>query len=386
MTPAAAPAAQLAEVFTRIDEFVAARAAEIHESSRHLYENPELSGEEFESAKYLAGRAEAAGFAVRQSIAGLPTAFHAVAPGGQAGPRVAFLAEYDALPTVGHGCGHNFIGTASTYAALALAQGAAGVLPGQVELFGTPSEETDGGKITMLEAGVFDGVAMALMCHPGTVTEVAYASLACISAVIEFHGRPAHAVAGPWRGVNALDAMIQLFVSLDLLKKQLPPGVKIPGVILHGGERANVVPAYTKAQFSVRGTTRDDAHAAHARLLQCAEAAALASGCRLEHRTEGNVYDDMRPDAHLAAIFREQWAAVGGEEPVTDPQPHGSLDIGNLSHRFPCLHPSIRITRESIGGHTTEFADATQSDLGRENLLRVIRALARTGAAAMADR
>lgn len=376
---AARSAADLTSLKEEIIRTVDSLRDEILATSRHLYDHPELSGEEYESAKFLAGRAEKYGFTVEHGIAGLPTAFRAVKETGATGPMVAFLAEYDALPVVGHGCGHNMIGTAGTYAAIALGA-VADRLPGRVALFGTPAEETDGGKITMLENGAFEGVSAALMMHPGLYTEIAYPSLACISIEIEYFGHPAHAAASPWKGINALDAMIQLFVAVDLLRKQLPATARTPGVILHGGERANMVPHYTKAQFSLRGKDREEVEYVHRRVIECAEAAAKATGCRLEHRLDGNPYWDMRPDARLAESFRQAWLELGGEEPATEPKPHGSLDIGNLSHHFPCLHPSIRITPDAeISGHTVEFAQATLTPLAEEQLLRVIKALAITG-------
>ncbi|MGI8906667.1 MAG: amidohydrolase [Candidatus Sumerlaeaceae bacterium] len=371
----------------RVVERVESLRDQILATSRHLHDNPELSGEEYESAKLLAGRAEANGFAVEHGIAGLPTAFKAVkAPAstnGECKPRIAFLAEYDALPVVGHGCGHNMIGTAGTYAAIGLAA-ISDELPGQVELFGTPAEETVGGKIIMLEAGAFEGVSAALMMHPGIYNEVAYSSLACISVQVEFRGRSAHAAASAWKGINALDAMIQLFVNVDMARKQLPPSVRMPGVILSGGERANMVPDYTKGQFSLRGKDKEEADLVYAKFIECAKAAALATGATMTQHIEGYPYYDMRPDPVLADLYHDNWMELGGEEPHTDPKPHGSLDIGNLSHQFPCLHPSVRITYdESIGGHTHEFREATITDFGNEQLVRAIKALALTGLEAM---
>jgi amidohydrolase len=358
---------------------VATLAEEMHQTSQHLHDHPELSGEEHESSRLLAARAQARGFDVEFGIAGLPTAFRAIKRGKQPGAKVAILAEYDALPVVGHGCGHNWIGTASTYAAIALGEAIA-ALDGEVQLIGTPAEETDGHKITMLEAGVFDGIAAAMMMHPSLNTEIAYSSLACISVVTEFRGKSAHAAASPWKGVNALDAMIQLFVNLGLALKQMPPTAKAPGVIHKGGERANVIPEHTVASFSLRGRDCDEVQMVLRRLIECGEAAARATGARFEWREDGNTYLDMRPDHRLAALFQEAWLSVGGEEPIRHTVPHGSLDIGNLSHRFPCLHPSIRITDDdTIGGHTREFAEATLTPLAREQMVRAVQALALTG-------
>lgn len=363
-----------------IVEKVDALRDEILSSAKHLYEHPELSGEEYESSKFLAARATQHGFKVEMGIAGLPTSFRATkgeAKGRR--PRLAYLAEYDALPGIGHGCGHNFIGTASTYAAIALGS-VADELPGDVVLFGTPAEETDGGKITMLDAGVFEGVDAAMMVHPGSFTEVAYTSLACIGVEFEFFGKTAHAAAAPWKGINALDPMIQLFVGVDLMRKALPPTARTPGVIVKGGSKANVIPDHTVAEFSLRGKDKSEVEYVFNRVLELAKSAASATQTRLEYHIKGNNYWEMRPDAKLAALFKDAWAEVGGEEPSNDPKPHGSLDIGNLSHHFPCLHPSIRITPDdSIGGHTRAFADSTLTELGQEQLVRAVKALALTG-------
>lgn len=363
-----------------IIETIEALEPEMAATSRWLYEHPELSGEERESAELLAGRVSAHGFSVEMGVGGLATSFKATKATGADGARVAYLAEYDALPTVGHGCGHNIIGTVSTYAAIALAEALGGDLAGQIVLFGTPAEETDGGKIAMLEAGCFEGVSAAMMVHPSVHTELAYSSLACMGLAVEYHGRAAHAAASPWKGINALDAMIQLFVGIDMLKKQLPLTARAPGVILQGGERANIVPDYAKAAFSIRGKDKEEAEMVMGRVLDVARAAALSTGARMEHTPDSRPYYDMRPDARLVGLFRDAWAVVGGEEPVTHPVIHGSLDIGNLSHHFPCLHPSIRITEDTeMPGHSKEFADATLTPLATEQMVKAAKALALTG-------
>jgi amidohydrolase len=363
----------------RIITTIDALADDAIATSKALYEKPELSGEEHESSRLLAEIAERHGFQVRFGVAGLPTAFSASRKPDAMGPRVAYLAEYDALPGIGHGCGHNFIGTASTFAAVALGS-VIDEIEGDVALFGTPAEETDGGKIIMLDAGLFDDVSVALMVHPGMNTEIAYPSLACLCVDVEFFGKSAHAGAAPWKGINALDAMIRLFSSLDGLRSQLSPTARVPGVILNGGERANIVPDYTKAEFSLRGRDHAECEDILAKLVEFGNAAAMATGAEFVHGIDGNIYHEMRPDKALAGLFLANWRAIGGEEPANTPKPHGSLDIGNLSHRFPCLHPSIRIAQDdSVAGHTREFAAATQTRFAEEQLVRAIKALALTG-------
>ena len=369
------------EIQSRILNFVDSLRAEIIACSHHLHANPELSGQEHKSAAHLAEVARRHGFEVEMGVGGLPTSFAArQSATASAGPHFAFLAEYDALPVVGHGCGHNLIGTAGTFAAIALAHAAA-ALPGEVLLFGTPEEETIGGKIVMLDAGIFDDVDAAMMVHPGNDTEIAYTTSACLCPVIEFHGKSAHVASGAWKGINALDAMLQLFVSLDLTRKQMPPTVRIPGIITHGGTMANMVPDYTRAEFSLRAKDKAEADWAFERLLDCARAAALSTGARMEWHPTGNPYHEMRPNPRLAAFFERYWLAVGGNPPLDHVRPHGSIDVANLSHRFPCLHPSFSITDAThFGVHTHEFAAATITPYAEEQLIRAIKSMALTGA------
>jgi amidohydrolase len=367
------------DITATIDSVVDALETEINECLQWLYDHPEISGEERMSAAYLVRRLEAHGFQVSLGTGELPTAFLATSPRLHSEkPAVAFLAEYDALPTIGHGCGHNMIGTVGTYAGIALAK-AFPRLPVPIRVYGTPAEETFGGKITMLEAGAFEHVRCALMMHPGIQTEIAYPSLASIPMRVEFYGRPAHAAASPWKGINALDAMIQLFVTVSQALKQLPTTARMPGIITRGGEAPNVIPALTAARFSLRGSTLEEATLVRDRWLECVEAAARATGCSHRVEPDGNAYADMRPDRGLAENFAAAWGVFGDAPPSQTPPGHGSLDIGNLSHHFPCLHPSIRISHDStIGGHTTEFRDATITEYGRNQMLRAIKALVAT--------
>ncbi|MFH0793204.1 MAG: amidohydrolase, partial [bacterium] len=229
------------------------------EINRTLFDHPELSNEEFESCKLLASAAERESFKVSFGQSGLPTAFRAELKGSSPGPTVAFLAEYDALPGIGHGCGHNFIGTCGTFAAIAFAD-IVRELPGRVVLLGTPAEETFGGKIAMLEQGEFDDVDFALMIHPSIETTGHYKSVACYPLEIEFHGKTAHASAAPWKGINALDALIQTFVAIDGLKRQLRPTVRVPGIITYGGDRANIIPDRAVGQWSLRAESVEELH------------------------------------------------------------------------------------------------------------------------------
>jgi amidohydrolase len=353
--------------------------AEMRECSLDLYKNPELSGEEVRSCKKLADIAEEDGFVTERNSGGLPTAFRSDKKGtaGGDGPTVSFLAEYDALPEIGHGCGHNFIGTASTYAALALGA-ASDHYAGTVALIGTPSEETDGGKIDMLNEGVFKDVDLAMMVHPSSETDAYTVSLALVPVRVRFHGKPAHAAAEPWEGLNALDAMIQFFVGLDHMKKQFPPHIRIPGVITKGGVRSNMVPDLTEAEFSVRTTQRGELERLWKRFLEVGEGVAKTTGCRFEYEEFGNRYYEMLTNNPLAERFHEEFKAVGGDLVPPQSKLFGSIDIGNLSHEFPCIHPRIKTCGLDVAGHTVAFGDATITEGGMKQLRRSAETMART--------
>lgn len=365
----------------RIAEITDSLKGEIFHWLKDLYDNPELSGEEFESSKKFAGVLKSHSFAVEQPYAGMETAFKAVKPGKAEHPRIAYLAEYDALPDIGHGCGHNWIGTCSTFAGIVLSKLVdEKKLNGSVAVFGTPMEETIGGKILMQKQGAFKDVDAAMMVHPSTESHGGYQSLACLVIEINFKGKPAHAAASPWKGINALDALIQTFIAIDQLKKQLRPTVKIPGVITHGGTRPNVVPERATGVFSVRGETIHEMREVLKKVINCAEAAALATGATLEwHPTEEEFFD-FRVNPTLYGMFEKNFQEFGGQLVRNPNKGQGSLDMGNLSHDFPCLHGYVQICGFDIGGHTTEFRDATLTDFGKEQLLRAINTLALTGA------
>ena len=346
--------------------------------SRDLYEHPELSMQETRSSAQLQQILGAAGFAVETGAAGMPTAFIAARHGGAAGPRIAFLAEYDALPDIGHACGHNIIAAASLGAGLALGA-LADRLPGSVLVIGTPAEETIGGKCLMVREGIFKGVDAALMIHPGSEWRVDVDSLACISLEVTFTGREAHAVAWPEKGINALDALVQFYLAVDALRRRSSSQVRIPGVILEGGRRPNIVPARAVGHFTLRAPTtreRDDVRAAFER---AARGVAEASGCALAIRATDEPYDDMVTNPVMARMFAACLDEVGIGV-VDGPRPNkGSLDMGNVSRAVPSVHPFIAICERGTPSHSEAFARATVSPQGEEALITAARCLALTG-------
>ncbi|MBI3449826.1 MAG: M20 family metallopeptidase [Acidobacteria bacterium] len=365
---------------------------EILEISRDLHAHPELSLEEERSARILAGKLREAGFSVSTGVAGLKTAFVARLDGRASVPTVAILAEYDALPGIGHGCGHNLIAAAGVGAGLVLARaaGAGGGatspgLPGALMVMGTPAEETIGGKVVMVREGLFKGVDAAMMIHGGAEWRAFSDSLACASIEVTYLGRASHAVAWPEKGINALDALIQLFVAIDMLRKRLGPEVRVPGVILEGGVRPNIVPARAVGAFSIRAKSTGRRDAVRAEVERAARGIASATGCGLEIRETDEPYDDMVTNGALASRFRDHLGSMGIVT-VDGPRPNkGSLDMGNVSRAVPSIHPFMLVAPEATPIHTAEFAAATRTAAAEENLMIAVKALALTAYDTLAD-
>lgn len=361
------------------------RRQELIELSLRVHATPEVAFQEEKSSAMLAGYLEANGFSVERGICQIRTAFRAQAGSGE--PRVAFLAEYDALPGIGHGCGHNIIGTASAAAGLAL-RGLAAETGGTVLVIGTPAEEAAGGKVYMAARGAFDGLTCALMVHPGNRdTAVAYA-LSCLELDVEFEGRAAHAAARPEAGINALDAMVQAFVNIGLLRQQLRDSARVHGIITDGGQAVNVIPHHTAAKLLIRSD--DDAYMDEElkpKALACFQGAAQATGCELKHRWgEESRYKTMRTNMALAEAYRANVEALG--RTVVDPESNrsmGSTDMGNVSQMLPGIHPSIAIAPREVPIHTEEFREFAASESGHQGLLDGAKALAMTGIDALVD-
>jgi amidohydrolase len=343
-----------------------------------IHANPELGFEEFKAAALLTATLEENGFAVERGVAGMETAFIGTLHGQDGGPTVAFLAEYDALPGLGHACGHNIIGTAALGAGLAMKT----VLPdlaGTIQVIGTPAEEGGGGKAIMVDAGVFDTIDAAMMIHPGGRNLLGRLALTAYPADIEFFGKPAHAAAKPDEGINALEALLLTFSGINALRQHLRDDVRIHGIIRHGGDAANIVPEYTKAEFIVRAA--DTAYAAEVfeKVRACAEAAALATGARLEFKQSGPRYDARLPNPKLIDLFKDNMTALGLEvELATGDERMGSSDIGNVTQVIPAIHPYISIGPEDMGGHTVAAREAAASPAGHLGLLNAAKALAMT--------
>jgi amidohydrolase len=364
-------------VHERVREEVDRHADELWRISLLLHDKPELAFEEHLASAELVAALTAAQFEVEHGVAGLPTAFRAHWGTG-APPRVALLLEYDALPGLGHACGHNLIATAGLGAALAVRH-AMPDLAGTLMVVGTPAEEGGGGKVLELKAGVFDGIEAALMFHPG-VHDWRYAPLtAQIEIGVRFHGRAAHPTGNPTEGVDALAALVQLFGALAMLRARLPLGSHVQGIVTAGGTATNIVPDLAEGRFGVRGLTtaaRDDLVA---QLTECAHGIARATGTTAEVWPASDGYQHVRDNAALSEAFARHLAESGIT--LAEPTPGvflGSSDIGDISNTIPAIHPFVAIADADQSDHTPEFAAAAASPRGRAVMLAAARALADT--------
>ncbi|MBI5302813.1 MAG: M20 family metallopeptidase [Chloroflexi bacterium] len=361
-----------------------AQREELEQLSITIHTHPELAFQEVESAEYLCDALERADYNVTRGVGTLITAFRAERRGKSDGATVALLAEYDALPDIGHACGHNIIGTAAIGAAIGV-RAVMDHLPGTLVVIGTPAEEGGGGKIILLENGGFAGVDAAMMTHPSGRTMVNRGSLASVRLNIEFSGKAAHAAAAPEDGINALEAVILTFNNINALRLHLKPEARLHGIITRGGSAANIIPDYAAAQFSVRAASQKYSHEILARVIECAQAAGLATGATLKHSVKPG-YAEMIPNSVMARLFAENWNALGIQ--VKDVRPNermGSTDMGNVSQTVPALHAYIAIGPEGIPGHTTEFRDAAISPAGHAGLIHAAKGMALTAIDLLSD-
>lgn len=350
---------------------------EAWEAARQIGENPELGYQEYIAVDTLTQLLKTHGFEIECPVAGLQTAFIARFSGYKPGPRLAFLAEYDALPGIGHGCGHNLIGAASVGAAITLSKSLE--LPGEIWVVGSPAEETSGGKVTLVNEGVFQGVDAALMFHPGSQNVPIISSLALDALEFVFLGKPAHAVAASYYGVNALEALIDFFNQINRLKEEIPKDVYINGIITEGGSSPNVVPERAVARFYLRARQRKVLNTFRKQVIRCAQDAAAKISAKVTWSKFENSYDEMQTNRTLAGVFEDNLRDLGVRN-ISPPQSAmGSVDMGNVSRVIPAIHPYLTLGGGMNIPHTRDFAQACLSSAGERLLLLAIQSLALTG-------
>ncbi|MFJ3957220.1 amidohydrolase [Arthrobacter sp. NPDC090010] len=345
------------EVHKALEESLARWKAELLELSHALHADPELSGEEHRAAARVRALLAAAGFRTDLPQPSAPTALLAEAGDGEL--VAVFCIEYDALPGIGHACGHNVNAAATLGAALALAS-VAEPLGLTVRVLGTPAEEADGGKVDLLEEGMFDGAAMAFMVHASGEDAVGNSSLALGCWDLSFNGRAAHAATAPQEGVNALSALVIAQTAVGLLRQQLPRDVVVSHIVTDGGAAPNIIPDRTAARLEVRAPRLDQLESVWAAVRRCFEAGAHATGCSLEITPAGNVFAELRQDGFLARAYAEAMVRRGREVPVQS-EPLASTDMGNVSHRVPSIHPMVGYEVHGAVHHTADFAHAGAS-------------------------
>ncbi len=344
--------------------------------SLNIHDNPELGFKEEKASAWLAGYLEDNEFHVERGIAGVATAFRATY--GQGSPRIALLAEYDALPKIGHGCGHNTIAASAVGAAVG-SKPIIDRLGGNIVVLGTPGEEVFGGKIDMVQAGVFKEIDVAMIVHPGVRNVVTMQALACTGVEAEFFGQPAHASAEPHKGVNALEAMILAFTSINSLRQHIKEEARIHGIITDGGEAPNIVPAHSAAEFYVRAPDNEYLDELKSKVSNCLLGASTASGARLEYHWDDIAFDSMKNNETLAELFKQNLESLGRHVEAFNPEfGLGSTDMGNVSQVVPSIHPTIAIASPEVLGHTPEFAAVAASEAGHEGLIDAAKALAMT--------
>jgi amidohydrolase len=321
---------------------------------------------------------ERRGFTVEPRAGGLETAFIARWSGSAPGPVVAFAGEYDALPEVGHGCGHNLMCSSSAGAAIAAAETLGHDFAGEVRFIGTPAEESGSGKVQLLRAGVFDDVDVCLQIHPADNTSSEIVCLAIIDIAVTFRGKLAHASGDPWLGKNALDAIVLLYTMISQWRQHLKPGERVHGIITHGGAAPNIVPDLTSGRWYLRTPVDADLEAMIDRFRTMAEAAATATGCTVEIAEDAaGRMRSMVNNPTLLEIWRRHLADAGLEDGPTDPNA-GSTDMANVSHEVPTIHPYMAIAPPGTPGHSREFAAHAGGPDGDEMLPKAIRVLAGT--------
>ena len=359
--------------------------------SKFIHANPEIAMQEHKSSAACADFLQARGFEVSRGVAELPTAFEADARNGEAGPRIAYLSEYDALPGVGHGCGHNLIAIAGIGAGLGL-KAALAHLPGRVSVFGTPAEEVLGGKVIMAEEGLFEGIDAAMGAHPDTIEAVCPTvegsgqALACQEIRIEFHGKAAHAAADPYNGINALDALIQVFNGVSFLRQHIKSDARFHGIITHGGDVPNVIPQYAAGEFYVRAQTRKYMDELVEKLRAIAEGASSMTGATLTFTLPSGANFDMITNYALAGKLKKNLDEVGLTMPEAKAEEgSGSSDWGNVSYRVPSVETSYPILDRVCTWHSQEVVEAANSELGFANTILVAKAMALTGVDLLAN-
>ncbi len=358
---------------------------DLKELNEYIYVNPELGRKEFKACEAHKNILKKYGFKVTDNYIGIETAYLAEYSSEKEGPKIAYLAEYDALPEVGHGCGHNILGTVSVGAGILL-KDFVNEFGGTVFVYGTPAEETFGAKVDMAEAGCFDNIDAAMLSHPtGKSHERSGTSQAMEALQFTFKGKTAHAAGDPYNGINALDGVIQFFNSVNALRQQTKDSARIHGIISKGGEAANIIPDLAVANFYVRESTTKEMVKLSERVKNCAKGAALATGTELEIENYEYTFKHLVTNETLSDIYVKN-LNLQGIENIPMSEPSGSSDCGDVSHHCPTIHSYFPISKCELTGHSIDFAKASISEEAYKGMKEAVLALAMTGKDILSDK
>lgn len=348
----------MSDLQNQVLEYIDENQQVFKDTAKQIHAHPEVSNQEFFACKLLTQILSSHGFHIEENAAGHRTGFSASLRSERSGPVLAFLAEYDALPNLGHGCGHNLIGTIAVFSAIAVSRHL-NELGGEVRVYGTPGEEggeQGSAKESFVRKGYFEDVDVALEVHPATVNTLTPNTLALDPIDIEFWGKAAHASTAPEQGINALDALILTYNGINALRQHLPNGVQIHGIILDGGSAPNIVPDYSRGRFFIRARTRAQVDATNKKIQSIAAGAASMTGATWKVSFFQNKIDDLIPNEKLDAVYKKHLEEMGGEPSEITQFP--TTDAGNVSHVVPTLHASLKSLEENAPAHSVAFRDA----------------------------
>ncbi|MBQ6974341.1 MAG: M20 family metallopeptidase [Oscillospiraceae bacterium] len=369
-----------------IHERVEALRPEIRNLAHQMHEDPELGMQEFHAVANMTALLEKYGFTIERNVCDLETAYIATYKSSKPGPVIGFLAEYDALKGMGHACGHNMIGALAVCNGIALRE-AIDTYGGEVRVIGAPAEETLGGKVNLAAAGRYDDLAVAMMAHPFGQHRASGGFNALDSQRFEFFGKSAHAGGAPWKGVNALNGVIETFNNINALRGHVEPDARVAGVIRDGGKVANIVPDYAMAEFYIRHPDSTYLRGFSEKVINCAKAAALATGTELKVTNFEGWYDDLHTNETLSRRAVEHTKAFGVTQDMEKYSSTGSSDIGNVSYRCPTIHQWFDVIggNTGIGTHTPELLAGADSDYGYDQLFIVAKAFVATAEDVLTD-
>lgn len=350
---------------------------ELIDLNEFIFENPELGNQEFKASKAHTDLLESYGFEIEKPYLKMETAFKAEYDSGEKGPTIAYLAEYDALPGIGHGCGHNILGTVSTGAGIVLKE-ILDDIGGKVIVFGTPAEESYAGKVEMANQGGFADVDAAMLVHPASNHFKSGKSLALKAIKFTYRGKTAHASASPEEGINALDAAINTFNNINAMREHLKKDARIHGIISNGGEAANIVPDLAAANFYIRAESKSYLNQLEEKLMNAAKGASLAAGTELESSYYETPCLNLITNQKLSETYIRNLKKLGVAEIFDNDEATGSTDAGDVSQACPTIHPYFAISKDELTGHSREFRDATKTDYAYQEMKKAIGALVLT--------